>query len=335
MLELDGSGGGGQLIRSALSLSAISGTPFQMTGVRANRPEPGLRPQHRTAVRAVAQACDATVEDDGVGSETVTFRPGAPTGGRFAVDVGTAGSLTLLFDALLPLAAHLSEPLAVTARGGTDVAWSPPIDYLREVKLPLLRRVGLQAALDVTRTGFYPVGGGEATLWLAPSSLSPFSLADRGPLDALRVYSKAAASLAEANVAERQADAACDRLGEEGQTVTERRVTEAETASPGSSMVVRADYDDSVAGFVALGERGKPAEDVAADAVWAFEEFDAGSGAVDEHLADQLIVFLALAGGRVEIPTVTDHVESNCKLCSAFGFDVTVERDPTLAVVAG
>ncbi|WP_327050784.1 RNA 3'-terminal phosphate cyclase [Halomicrococcus gelatinilyticus] len=328
MLELDGSTGGGQLVRTALSLSALSGKPFRMEGVRANRPKPGLRPQHRTAVRAVAQACDATVEGDDVGSETLTFEPGTPTGGTVSVDIGTAGSVTLLFDALLPLATVLDEPLAVTARGGTEVKWSPPMAFYRRVKLPLLRRAGLAAAVDVARTGFYPAGGGEATLLLAPSSPSPLSLAERGEASGVRVYSTASTDLMDAEVAERQATTARERVEAAGHDVTGSQMTYVDTRSPGTSLVVRADYEHSVAGFDEYGERGTPAETVAADAVESFLGFHAGPGAVDEHLADQLLVFLGLAGGEMTVPAVTDHVETNRDLLAAFGYDVSLERSP-------
>jgi RNA 3'-terminal phosphate cyclase (ATP) len=146
MLDLDGSEGGGQLLRTALSLSAVETTPFRMTGVRGSRPEPGLMPQHLTAVETVAAVTDAEVTGAELGSEELTFEPGLPTGGDYEADVGTAGSVTLLFDALLPVSVAVEAPLAVRARGGTDVQWSPPLDYARLVKLPLLRRRGSTTA---------------------------------------------------------------------------------------------------------------------------------------------------------------------------------------------
>jgi RNA 3'-terminal phosphate cyclase (ATP) len=334
MHSLDGSTGGGQLLRSALSLAALSGESFRMTGIRSNRANPGLRAQHLTSVRAVVRACDADVHGDAVGSEALTFRPNVAHGGRFAIDVGTAGSVTLVFDALLPLATTLDRPLAVTVTGGTDARWSPPVEYYREVKLPLCRRFGIQAAVDVARTGYYPAGGGEATLWLAPSSLSEIELTDRGSLAGVRVYSKASTSLAARNVAERQAEATRDRLTEAGHSVAERRVTYAKSNSPGNSLLVRADYDRSLVGFDALGERGVSAEDVATSVVDSFLDFDDGRASVDEHTADQLLVFLALAGGRVSIPRVTDHVETSLELLSAFGYDVSLVRDPHPVLVA-
>lgn len=327
MLELDGSGGGGQLLRSALACSALTGQGFRMTGVRGGRSTPGLRPQHLAAVRAMAAICDADVDGDEQGSEAVAFRPGAIQPGEYEVDVGTAGSLTLLFDAVLPLATRIDAPLSLTATGGTDVRWSPPMDYLRRVKLPLLRRAGLGTAVDVDRRGFYPAGGGRATLRCWPSALSALDLAERGDRDGVRLYSTATTDLADADVAERQAATAADALAADGATVVERRASYVDAESPGSALVVRADYGNTAAGFDALGERGKPAEDVAREAVDAATGFHDGNAAVDEHLADQVLVLLGLGGGRVRIPAVTDHVESSLDLVGRFGLDVTVERD--------
>lgn len=338
MHSIDGSSGGGQLLRSAVSLSALSREPFRMTGIRAGRSNPGLRAQHLAAVRAVARACNAELYGDAVGSEILTFRPKSVEGGRFEIDVGTAGSMTLVFDALIPLAASLDTPLTVTVTGGTDVRWSPTIDYFREVKLPLCRQFGLQAGVDVSRTGYYPAGGGEATIWLAPSSFSRIDLTDRGSLIGVRLYSKASSSLTAQNVAERQLETARQRLESAGHSVLERRTTYAKSNSNGTSLLVRAEYDSddrsSIAGFDELGERGVPAEDVAKRVVSAFSAFHDGRGVVDEHLADQLIVFLALAGGRVAIPDTTAHVETSLELLSAFGYSVSLVRGTPLTLVA-
>lgn len=334
MLELDGSAGGGQLVRTALTLSALAGTPFEMAGIRGDRPTPGLGAQHLAAVEAVAAIADADVaagdgEDVDVGTTSVTFDPGAVQGGEYAVDVGTAGSVTLVMDAVLPLASALEEPLRLTVRGGTDVAWSPPVDYHRFVKLPLLRRHGLQAALEVDRRGFYPKGGGAVTLSLAPTTLSAFALTDSGSRGVARVFSVASDDLASSGVADRQAAAATGMLEDTGLDVVERAATYAATRSTGSVLLVVLDGGVGggvPAGFSALGERGKPAEDVAADAVESALTFRAGPGAVDPHMADQVVPYLALAGGEVSIPRVTDHVEAVVSLVGAFGYDVALER---------
>ena len=332
MLELDGSDGGGQLVRTALALSAVSGTPFEMVNIRGDRPNPGLGHQHFTAVRALAEIAAADVSEVEVGDEELTFEPETVAGGEYEADIGTAGSITLLFEALLPLAPALPEPLTLWATGGTDVKWSPPLDYFRYVKLPFLRRHGLHAAVELDRRGFYPKGAGRVGLQLAPSSVEQFAATDRegGPA---RIYSVASANLATQDVAERQADEAARRIEAAGVATIERSVTYAEAASAGTAIVVR--LDGPPAGFTALGERGVPAEEVAGKAVDATLAFRDGPGAVDEHMADQLVPWLALSGGRVRIPRVTDHVETVVNLVSEFGYEVALDRRDEGAVLEG
>ncbi len=215
----------------------------------------------------------------------------------------------------------------MTATGGTDVEWSPPLDYFHEVKLPLLRRFGLVAACEVDRRGFYPNGGGRATLHLGPSQLESLDLERRGPLEAVRLYSTESESLADRDVAHRQLEGALARLevGEGDAPAIERHETTAPSPSPGSALVIRLDYGTGVAGFAALGERGKPAERVGEDAADGANRFLEREAAVDRHLADQLLVFLALAGGRVRIPAMTDHVRASRELLEAF--DIALELD--------
>jgi RNA 3'-terminal phosphate cyclase (ATP) len=331
MLELDGSGGGGQLVRTALACSALTGEPFRMTDVRGARPNPGLRPQHLAAVRAVASACDADVTGATEGSEELEFGPGPLSGGEHEVAVGTAGSVPLVFDAVLPLGYGLAEPLSLRATGGTDVKWAPTADHQRTVKLPLVRRGGLDAETSVERRGFYPAGGGRATLSLSPSEPRGFELTERGSLRSIAVVSVASRSLADREVAERQVAAAVgaleslDTLGP--RVPVESTVDYAESASSGSAVLVRAEYEHSLAGFDALGERGRPAEDVGETPVEAFGRFDAGTAVVDEHTADQLVLPLAVGGGTVAIPRVSDHVTTNVDLLDAFDADVRVVED--------
>ncbi len=353
MRELDGSDAGGQFLRTALTLSVLENEPVRLENVRGDRPNPGLANQHLAVLEALAAVTDATVSGADLGSETIEFDPGRSGsgglgGGSYAVDIGTAGSVTLLFDALLPLATALEAPLSVTATGGTDVEWSPPLDYFRQVKLPLLGAHGLVASCEVDRRGFYPDGGGRVTLRIAPSSLEPLALERRGELEGVRLYSTESASLADQDVAHRQLEGALVRLelegagrsaasesGEDGgPEVLERQERTAESPSPGSALVIRGDHGTGVAGFGALGERGKPAERVGEDAADAANRFLEGDAAVDRHMGDQLLVFLALAGGRVRIPWVTDHVETSRALLEAFGREIDLEQRGAGAVVS-
>ncbi|WP_408957396.1 RNA 3'-terminal phosphate cyclase [Natrinema sp. 74] len=345
---LDGSSAGGQYLRTALALSALRNEPVRLEGVRGDRPTPGLAHQHLAVLETIAEICDADVSGAELGAETIEFEPGLEDGdaepgaadarlegGAYAVDIGTAGSVTLLFDALLPLATILESPLSVTATGGTDVAWSPPLDYFRQVKLPLIRRFGVEATCEVDRRGFYPDGGGRATLRLAPSRLEPIDLCERGTLEGVRLYSTESASLADRDVAHRQAEGALERLDLGADSgVLERRETTAESPSPGSALVLRVDHGTGSAGFSALGERGKPAERVGEEAADAANRFLEGVAPVDRHMADQLLVFLAVAGGRVQVPAVTDHLVAGCDLLGEFGIDGGLERTAETAVVS-
>lgn len=334
MLELDGSAGGGQLLRTALALSAVTGRAFEMTGVRGARDDPGLRPQHVRAVELLAAVADADVEGADPNSTELVFDPGSPRGGRYEVEVTTAGSLTLLFDAVLPVAVAIEEPLVVAATGGTDVRWSPTAAHYRAVKLPLVRRHGLAAAVDIERPGFYPAGGGAATLHLAPSTPDGLALTRRGGFEGARVYATAATELADAGVARRGVDAAARELAGADLEVVERVLRVADADCPGAAVCVRLDYAGGVAGFDALGERGRPAEDVGRAATEAALAFEEGAGAVDRHLADQLVVMLAVAGGSVRIPSVTDHVRTAVDIVGAFGADVAVERRESGALLS-
>jgi len=334
VIELDGAEGGGQVVRSALSLSALAGEPVRIENVRGARDDPGLKHQHLAAVELAAAVCDADVEGDELDAETLTFEPGRPSGGQYEVDVGTAGSVTLVFDAVLPLAAAIDEPLTVTISGGTDVEWSPPIDYYRRVKLPVLRRHGVDAAVDVERRGFYPAGGGVATLSVDPSTPAAIELTERGERRGVRLYSVASEELADADVAERQARGAAAALPDDVDLI-ERTAEYAETDSIGTAVTLRAEYETVLAGANALGERGKPAEEVGEEAVREFVAFDAEDAAADRYLADQLLVWLALAGGEVTIPQVTNHAESSVDLLGEFGVDAEIEsgeRTPRVVV---
>ncbi|MFW5919106.1 MAG: RNA 3'-terminal phosphate cyclase [Halanaeroarchaeum sp.] len=331
MRSIDGQPGGGQLVRTAVALSAVTGDPIRMENVRGGRDEPGLKPQHVASIETVAALTDATTENVTVGSETFEFEPGAVDAGRYERGVGTAGSITLVFDAVVPLALRVDEPATVAISGGTDVKWSPPFDYFRHVKLPLLSDFGVQARTTLERRGFYPTGGGHGELTIEPSTIERVDLETRGGLESVSVHSVASESLESASVAERQADTATEAL--EGAPVSppgsrvsiDTHSEYVETPDKGSTIVIVASFESSAAGFTALGAPGKPAEDVARTATDRFERFLDTDAAVDAHMADQIVPYLALAGGQVRIPRVTDHVETHLGLIEAFGFTVTLD----------
>ena len=322
MRRIDGGAGGGQLVRWAVAMSAVRSVPVEVTDIRGARETPGLRPQHVAAVTAAAKFADATVSGVEVGSEAITFDPESVTGGSHSIDVGTAGSVALVFDTILPLAVRAREPIVLAATGGTDVKWAPPIDYHRFVKLPALHRWGLESRLEVHRRGFYPKGGGKATLAAEPARGGQITVTDRGGLESIAVHSIATADLEDADVAERQAAAAQERLEDVVPVAVDTSSTHTEADSTGSVVLLVAEYEHSRAGFSALGEPGKPAEQVAAAAIADFEAFDRAAGAVDPHLADQLLPFLAERGGEITTTETTTHIETAIDLLAEFDYEI-------------
>lgn len=320
MIEIDGSlgEGGGQLLRSSLTLSAITGLPFRMTRIRARRRPPGLKAQHLKAVEAAAAICGARVEGAELGSGTLLFEPGLIAPGEFSIDIGTAGATSLVLQAILPPLGLAPAESRVDLRGGTHVRWSPCFDYLKLQWLPVLRTIGFDAEIEMARAGFYPAGGGIVRAAIRPAwRLQPIRLVERGPLRAIRGMS--AVARLDPGIARRQRDQASRRLAGRA-PVLELDVVSLESASPGTLLLLQAEFEHSGACFFSLGERGKPAERVADEAVDELLEFLGTSGAVDPYLADQLVVPLALAPGESELAVsrVTGHLTTNAEVVRCF-----------------
>ncbi|MBI4734838.1 MAG: RNA 3'-phosphate cyclase [candidate division NC10 bacterium] len=310
VLRVDGAQGegGGQVLRTALALSAIRGVPVEIHSIRARRKTPGLQAQHLTAVTALAAVSGARVEGAHLGSQRVRVVPGPIQPGEYRFDVGTAGSTALVLQALLVPLALAGGPSRITLTGGTHVPWSPPADYMQEVWLPALADLGLCARLDVGRWGFYPKGGGRIVVEVeGGADLRPISLLHR--IGGLRLRGVSAVANLPRGIAERQRDRALRRLAAEGRDA-EIAVTEAESPGTGSFLMLVAEVGGLRAGFSALGERGKPAEQVADEAVNALLEFLKGEAGCDPHLADQLVLPMALTPGTSRLTTsrVTRHL---------------------------
>lgn len=321
--------GGGQILRTALTCAILTQTPVHVVNIRAGRKQPGLRPQHLAAVRAAAEICGAHVEGDTVGSHEVRFRPGQVQPGRYRWDIGTAGAVTLvLHTVFLPLALA-NEPSHLTIRGGTHVPWSPTWAYVERQWAPYMDRIGLPAKLRLKRAGFYPRGGGEVEVTVQPARrpLRPLHLPEGGPLRRLggTVY---IANLPD-HIARRQklTALAALRAYREDVKVTIERL---DAPSPGTLTLVEAHKERGSGCYTALGEKGKPAEIVAQEAVDLLRAYIESPAAVDRHLADQLLLPLALAEGPSEFTTdcVTQHLVTNAHVVSLFlPVDVRVEGD--------
>jgi len=328
MIEIDGSlgEGGGQLLRTSLTLAAITGQPFRMTRVRARRRPPGLKAQHRKAVEAIVAICGARVEGTELGSQTLLFEPGPIAPGEFSLDIGTAGATSLVLQTILPPLSFASAASYVDLRGGTHVRWSPCFDYLKLHWLAFMRKIGFEADIEMARAGFYPAGGGLIRAAIRPTRrLRPILLMERGPMRSIRGISGVARL--DPRIAERQRDEAVRRLVGQAPAI-ELEVVHLASSSPGTLLLLRAEFENSAACFFSLGERGKPAERVADEAVDQLLEFLASGGAVDSYLADQLVLPLALAPGEsaVAVSPLTGHLTTNAEIVRRF-LPVRIEID--------
>jgi RNA 3'-terminal phosphate cyclase (ATP) len=313
-LELDGSHGegGGQILRTALALAVARRRAVRLTRIRALRRRPGLQPQHLAVVRALAAVSGAEVSGDALGSTELTFVPHDLRSGDYRFDVGavrgSAGSVTLLFQALLLPLALAGTPSRLTLVGGTHVPWSPSVPYISDVFLPALEAAGVRARVALRRPGWYPAGRGEIEAVVDPV------LAARGlTLDTPPAVSTATGvslvSRLPASIAERQRRRALERLAAAGVDATIEVEVDDQAASPGTALFVAV---RGRAGFTALGRRGLRAEAVAEAAVDAFLAWRASGAAIDEHLADQLVPFLAVASppSRLTCPGLTSHLRT-------------------------
>ncbi|HSB72219.1 MAG TPA: RNA 3'-terminal phosphate cyclase, partial [Candidatus Methylomirabilis sp.] len=310
MLTIDGAQGegGGQILRSALALSAIGGWPVEIRAIRARREKPGLQAQHLTAVAALREICGAEVGGAALGSQQLRFVPGGVRPGEYRLDVGTAGSTSLVLQAILLPLALAPGPSRVTLTGGTHVPWSPTVDYLREVLCPALAAMGVRAHLEVQRHGFYPKGGGRVVVEVeGGTTLRPVSFLQRG--GTLRVHGISGVANLPLRIAERQRDRALTRLEAAG-LAADITLVVAEAPGAGSFLLLLGESGGVPAGFSALGEKGKPAERVADEAVDELLDFRKAEAGCDLHLADQLILPMALAPGtsRLTTPRVTRHL---------------------------
>jgi len=323
--------GGGQILRTALSLSAVTGRPFRISRIRHDRLKPGLRPQHLAAARATAAICQGTLTGDEVGSKEISLEPRAvihKASWRF--DIGTAGSAPLLFQTLCWPLALAGVPTQLYLLGGTHQDHSPSFHFLALVWSPAVARLGFPFELSLQRAGFYPEGGGELSAAVQPARAMPaLDLLHRGNLVEADVVSLVAG--VDFAVAEQQADRAERRMRESGVACQARAVPMPGGPSRGSHLIVVATFERVRSGHSATSEGGREPDRTADAAVAAFSRFLDGHGAVDPHLADQLLLPAALvAAGRVPRPAevdlstrftvgdVTRHLLTNAEVVRSF-----------------
>jgi RNA 3'-terminal phosphate cyclase (ATP) len=318
-LEIDGAygEGGGQIVRTAVALSAITGTPIRVTDIRARRMRPGLAPQHLAAIKAIANLCSADVAGARLGSEELYFAPGPIEGGTYVVDVQSAGSITLALQALLPVMNAARSAVDVRIVGGTDVPAAPPLDYLHHVLMPILERFGVNALMSVARRGYYPKGGGEVHVNVTPSPLH--GAGDLRSNSVHRVEGLAHSANLPKSIAERMRSAASAGLGNALQPDIHVS-TDAIAQSAGAAIVVWGDSGNSRLGAGCVAQQGVRAESLGSNvAAELFADLSA-SVSLDRHAADQVLIYAALAMGPTSflVRDVTEHARTGMWLIEQF-----------------
>jgi RNA 3'-terminal phosphate cyclase (ATP) len=318
MIEIDGSDGegGGQILRSALSLSMCTDQAFRLRNIRAKREKPGLMRQHLTALQAAAAVCDAKVTGAEVGSGEITFRPGRVKPGDYQFAIGTAGSTTLVLQTVLPALLTAAAPSTIRITGGTHNKACPPVDFLQRTYLPLVERMGPKVQLDLVRHGFYPRGGGEILARVTPAArLTAIKLNERGVRKG--GYAEAYISGIPMHVASRELEIVGKMLNWTADNLRIRGLSG--EFGPGNALTITVEHEHITEVFTGFGEKGVSAESVAKRAVDAARSYLASEAVVGRHLADQILLPMALAGGGefLTMP-VTQHFESHVEIIGKF-----------------
>lgn len=315
MIEIDCSGGG-QILRTALAMSTITNKPFRACNIRKSRPKPGLKAQHEAAIKALIELSDANASGAYEGSEILEFTPGRIVPKTLSINIGTAGSITLLMQSLLFPCALAEGKVRLKIRGGTDVRWSMSMDYFLNMVLPHYAKF----KVNELKRGFYPKGGGLLDITIYPTAPQELNLVKKPKIDKIRGISSASADLRHADVAKRQAKSARKKLSSIDIPV---KISEeySITDSPGTVITL---WVDGI-GSDALGEPRKRSEAVGAEAAAELLYLLCSDAVVDNHLADNLIPLISYSGGRILTDTITDHIKSAAEVCSLFAKEVKIK----------
>jgi len=318
--EIDGSfgEGGGQILRTSITLSVILNKPIKIKNIRSKRNNPGLKPQHITAVKLLADMCEAEVQNLQVGATWITFKPGQKLRSSLKLDVGTAGSIPLILIAAIPAASLNGVGCELEIKGGTDVKWSPTIDYFQYLVLPAFKFLGMDCTIDVAKRGYFPRGGGIVKAYIKPlNKLKPLNLVSRSnsSISGISICSNLPMS-----VAERQIKSALERLSEQSVRLSNIVIDVADAITPGSSITLYSVSKGSFLGADNIGERGKPAEKVGKQVAQLFLKEYFSEAPIDMHLGDILATPLFLAAGesKFKVSSLTPHMSTNLQVASLF-----------------
>lgn len=319
MIEIDGSygEGGGQLVRCAIAFAALTGKETRIYNIRARRPNPGLAPQHLAAINGVALISRGKLEGAKVGSTEIIFRPGKVQGGMFKIDVGTAGSISLVLQACMLPAIMAETRTTMEISGGTNVRWSPSVDYYDLVLFPLLKKIGIDVKMKIIARGFYPEGGGKVLVEISPAKkLVPLDLEDRGQLR--RIGGRCFSQNLPTHICLRMIHSVKKSLIDFGSIEIENEASSG--ISTGTGICLFAEYEHTILGADALGEKGLPAELVGASAANSLKDEISGSGTLDVHASDQILPYLALTPDEstFRVRTISKHLETQIWLIGKF-----------------
>lgn len=335
LIQLDGSlgEGGGQILRTALSLSMVTEQPFRIEKIRAGREKPGLLRQHLTAVNAAAEICGATVEGAAISSRELTFSPGPVKAGQYTFTVGSAGSTTLVLQTVLPALMIAKEPSSLTLEGGTHNPHAPPLDFLEKAFVPLVNRMGPKIHLNLERAGFYPAGGGRFFAEIQPAAkLSPLHLSARGVIR--KQLAKAVVAALPGDIAKRELAQIEKKLGWTGEQLQIRQLPQ--EWGPGNLLTLEIESENVTEVFTSFGMKGVSAEAVAEQAFREARRYLACDAPVGPHLADQLLLPIALAGGGSFVTyEPTEHTRTNVQVIQRFlpiRFEV-IEREKEICEI--
>ncbi len=313
MIIIDGSEGegGGSIIRLSCAFSALTKKPIKIINIRAKRANPGLQAQHLTSVKALSEICDAKTKGLGIGSTELEFHPSNIKNSNFSFDIGTAGSISLVLQAIM----ILNTNCKIEITGGTMVKFAPPIDYLQNVTLPVLRKFGYKGNIEIIKHGFYPKGGGIVKAEFKKSKLTEINIADKGELLEMHGIITISKDLENYKVAEKIQNYCHDNLLKEFKIVPKIEKEYVSSLSTGGGVNLFIKYENSIIGSNSLIDKNKSSENVAKEAV---DNLIDQKESVDEYLEDQLIPYLALYGGSIKIHALTNHTKTNIWLAEQF-----------------
>jgi len=316
MITIDGSQGeaGGQILRTAISLSAIAKTPVKITNIRKARCNPGLAQQHLTGVKIAGEICNAKISGLKIGSTEVEFTPGNIDFNDKKIDIGTAGSIALLLQTLTPILVFTDKKITLEITGGTDVKWSPSMFYYWHIFCKYLEIMGASPEVEVLKYGFYPKGGGCVKVVFKPKNLKPLDLHERGEFVRLDTWGVASEQLKKAKVLERMAESFEKNIHS---SIENKRILYVPSISNGCSFHAHAHYTNAKLGATALGEVGKPAEEIGEQVAAELKTSMESGAAVDKFMADQLLIFMAIADGKssAKVEEITGHCKTNMSVC--------------------